>query len=81
MPNLDIDILLCFQAITYFLLYVSPDVHLDLHTKFSFVVIGASLIQELIGYNSPYSSFVALKSPKCHGARNVAKIIVNKIPI
>ena len=47
LPDLNIDILLCFQPITYFLLYDFPDVQLDSHTKSSFVVIGASLIDGL----------------------------------
>ena len=59
LPDLNINIFLCFQTITYFLLYAFPGVQLDLYTKFSFVVmgIGASLIQKLMDYNSPYSSF------------------------
>ena len=58
---LNIDILLCFQAIMYFLLYVFPDVYLDLHIRSSYIVIGASFIQRLMDYNSPYNSFCSPK--------------------
>lgn len=61
LPDLNIDIVLCFQAIIYFLLHVFSDVQLDLHTKSSFIVIGISLVQELMDYNSLYSSFCSPK--------------------